>query len=119
MLELIQDNEQLVHEGDGFELHYRRLDSGRRAAIMKQYTKRGIVDSGAAYNAMARYVVTGWEGVNSGGKPADFHKDLITRIPAEELDAVMDKAGANLEGIEGSGLGNSETTPDSNPTTEE
>jgi len=119
MLELIQDNEKLVHEGGGFDIYYRRIHSGKRADIMKANTKRGIVDTGAAYNAMARYVVTGWRGVNSGGQPVDFDRDLIVRIPPEELDIVMDKAGANIEDIKEGGLGNSETSPDSNPTTEE
>ena len=121
-LRLINADERLTFEGDGFKIFYRRIPNARRGRIMEKNTKRGgEVNFNRATIEMLEYSVTGWDGFytqNGSGERQDvaFDPGKIEFIPDEVQAELMELIGANADrgDVEAK---NSPTSSDSSTTT--
>ncbi len=69
----------------------------RKNAIIKKYTKRGKVDFGAVALDELRFIITGWEGVQDGGKDIPYDAELVERLPGDYLNDILELSGGNIE----------------------
>lgn len=117
-LELVSENKELNYDAPGgAKIKYRRMPGDVRARIIKECTKRGQVDGGKAYMKMARYVVVGWENVTADGEVVEFDRSLVTRLPGEVLEDIMERADAALDFEDGDEKNSSTTSASSSPST--
>lgn len=93
-VQLIDDNERLVHTVGESRFYYRRIPSGRRGRLIKQHTKRGVVDWTAVTAELLRWAITGWDEVYSGGAVVPYDNELVPRLPEEVTIQILDLAQA-------------------------
>ncbi len=122
-LNLVNAAERLKFEGDGYVIFYRRITNQKRNQIVQRHTnRRGEPDNAAIADEILEYCVTGWTGVsefvNGEWTEVPFSSDKVSLIPDEIGGELMDYLGRNVDrkSVE---VGNSETSPDSNTTTED
>ena len=108
-IQLIKDDERQTYNAEGTKIFYRRISELRKNSIIKRHTKRGKTDYGAVALDELRYIVTGWEGMQEGGKDVPFDADLVERIPGDYLNDILELSGGNIEGS-GDGSKNSKTS---------
>lgn len=122
-LRLIKTDEKLTYDGEGFKIFYRRLPNHVRAAIVKRFTKRGIVDFYGASVAQLEHCITGWEGVfeeDSEGHRTDisFDSEKIRYIPDDVQADLLELIGAAVETLDRDAE-NLETTSDNSTKTKD
>ena len=122
-LRLIDEDEALTHEGDGFKIFYRRLPNKRRANIVDACTNRaGTTNFTKASTQMLEYSVQGWEGVyvfeNGKRKDIPFEKSKIDLIPDAVQAEMVELIGENAD-REDENLGNSPSTSGNSSTTKD
>ncbi len=102
-LRLINSEERLKFEGDGFNIFYRRLPNAKRGRIMEQNSKRGgDVNFNKATIQMLEYSITGWSGFyteDASGNREEIPYDVtkVALIPDEVQAELMDLIGANAD----------------------
>jgi hypothetical protein len=92
-IQLIQDDERLIYQMAGSEIHYRRIPTRKRAAIVKKHTERGKTNWDAATAEILEYVVLGWKGVQVKRQDVPFSPGLVATLPEDVLTEVLKLSG--------------------------
>ena len=107
-IRLIKDEERLVYEAEGTKIFYRRISDVKKAANVKRYTKKGKTDWGAVTSDLLRQIVLGWENMKDGDMDVPFDPELVTRLPGDVVEDLLNLSGAgNPSGEEESAAKNS------------
>ncbi|MEW6427330.1 MAG: hypothetical protein AB1568_04765 [Thermodesulfobacteriota bacterium] len=91
-IQIVREEERLTYSAHGSKIHYRRMSSLKRSALIRQHTRRGVVDWGAVTAAILRWIVLGWDGVQSGGADIPFDPELVPCLPEEITTELLDLA---------------------------
>lgn len=92
-IRLVKNDEKLIYESEGSKILYRRISLLRRNHIVKQHTRRGLTDWGAATVSFLKEVVIGWENVCDGGKPVAFGPELVAGLPGDVVTDILELSG--------------------------
>ena len=107
-IKLIKDEERLVYEAEGTKIFYRRISDVKKAANVRRYTKKGKTDWGAVTSDLLRQIVLGWENMKDGDMDVPFDPELVTRLPGDVVEDLLNLSGAgNPSGEEESAAKNS------------
>lgn len=94
-VQLINDDERLVHTVGESRFYYRRISSGRHSRAIKAHTKRGVTDWGAVSSELLCWAITGWDNVESNpGVVVPYSAALVPKLPEEVTCAIIDLAKA-------------------------
>ena len=98
---LIDEEERLTYEGDGFKIYYRRIDNERRARFAEQKTRMGTLNAHAFTLAILEWCIIGWDGFfrmkGDRREPIPFETSLIKYIPDDVAAKLIVLIDANVE----------------------
>lgn len=95
-IQILKEEERHTYELDGSKIQYRRMSTLKRGQVVRRHTRRGKVDWDAVTREMLQYVITGWENVQSGGQSVPYSPELVTQLPDEVTNEILELSGAAM-----------------------
>ena len=93
-IQIVQRDERLVYESDGSKIFYRRIPIRQQNLIVKKYTKRGKTNWAEVTKEFLDYMILDWDDVEVDGKAVNFDRGLLTQLPPDVVNDLLDRSGA-------------------------
>lgn len=89
-IQIKKDEKTFKYERAGAEIYFRFIPGKVRDRIVKQNTKRGIVDGMGILRDELAYAIVGWKNIMDGDQQVEFDAELISSLPDEDQIGVQD-----------------------------
>lgn len=91
-IQVVKEEEKLTMVWEDSKIYYRRIPTPVQNRIITRNTKKGKQNWEKVNEAFLKYCVLGWDNVQDEGTPVDFQEALVTALPGEIVDALLEEA---------------------------